>query len=248
MKKALLVAGLTMALACASGTAWACSGGDCGGPTLEWEQPYYLPGETAAATGTHLWAPGDRDAPRPGTCYLYLRPRANIRRPADRDPLAIRVGVLAVDRKNQGATATFIVPQVEGGLYYLSICDEDCERAFGNIYSLPIRILGSTLEERRYLSDRYEDLRTQVFRQSSKAARQDWKLRKEIRKNDVHHEWTRDQLVDQVVALEERVARIKARLEGTKPPDQRLSLVTAGGASLLAGLALRRRRKDPVSS
>lgn len=244
--KPFLVAGLAVALTWVSGTAWACSGGDgCGGPALEWEQIYYMPGEVAIAAGDDLWSPRDgrRGVPRPGVYYLYLRPPDNHRLPADEDPLAIMVGELDVDRRTRSAIASFVVPDVDGGMYYVSICDSGCEHAFGNIYSLPIRIVASNLEERSFLTMRYDDLRRQVFRHSSRAARQDWKLRKQIRRNQAGHDTATGELVGEIVELENQVDRLRARLNGTKPPDQRLPLLTAGGASVLAGLALRRRRR-----
>ncbi len=246
----LLIVASSMIVAMDAGPAIACAsdGDGCGdGPTLDWDQPYYMPGELATGIGYGLWSNKHREpgtGPEDGPFNMYLRPGKNLEEPADTDPLAILVGQLQTEEKNQTGHANFTVPQVDTGSYYVTICNIGCNRSIGYLSSIPVEIIANEHDERLYLTDRMNEISSLTYRMSSRSARGDWKLRKQIREGlDLEGGYRRD-VSDDLDALEAELVRLKKELAQEPAPDQRLSLFSAGSASLLAGLALWRRRRD----
>jgi len=249
---AALVGGLVVGL---PSIAQACSGDGCGGIALEWDHPFYKPGETATAEALMGWSKktrGEIGAYDAGAYFVYLRPMdSKLGRNPESDPSAVRVGTLALGplkrHRVSSIKAQFTVPPVGGGKYLVQTCAAGCKVRPGILSDSQITIVTSDVEERDLITDQINRVEQMTLRARNATTRTSYKARKELRKAKAALEATLYETDTGVRYLEDEVARLRQRLNARpRPQGSQLGIMTLAGSILLTGALLRRRRSTSL--
>lgn len=231
-----------------------CGGDGCGGLVLEWEQPYYKPGEVVRGVTLMNWPKVSKrsvGAYEAGPYNIYLRPmRSRLGSNPERDPSALPVGTLTLGPLKRyrlsSVEAEFTVPSVAGGRYFVDYCAPGCKLRPGILSGSELILVTNEVEERAFVSDQIDRVERLTMRASSTAYRFRFKARKELRKAKVELQSKIQSAEADARDLQEQLERLRRRVtaEPTPREDQLGSMVVAGSI-LTAGVMLRRRRRRP---
>jgi hypothetical protein len=225
-----------------------------GGAYIEFEETYYLPGETAVGHATVTVPRAKQEIFDRGPFYVYVLPgQVSIVEGRAIPERAIRVGTLSIRKetvRRSELEVEFTVPDVASSSYTVMTCNDPCTvSGFGETLSGSIEVV-ETLRERDLLIERLR-LRARVAQHRHLAHRAQRDVEALEGLLDANEE-ERDRLADEVDRLHTELAA--ARRAASVAEESRdvgaplLPWTLAGLAALSTVVALRRgRRARPAS-
>lgn len=206
------------------GSLWAPTAA-AGGAHLDFEQEYYMPGDTVRAQGV-VWVKPDRrvlGSIEDGPFYAYLKPHGKL----------LPVATLQIEPWPKGqhgdVSVEFVLPQLDPGYYWLHYCNASCKKPLGDLMTGQLNVVADKSEARVLdLSLRISEELGRVKARSRSAARSNEK---------------RTTLL--VNELEARVVELEDAIEALKEPERRsdssLPIIPAGLVAIPLGLLWWRR-------
>ncbi|HEX2294667.1 MAG TPA: hypothetical protein VHN37_05095 [Actinomycetota bacterium] len=185
-----------------------------GGAELELSREFYLPGDVVRAHSS-VWLKSSMGRLEDGPYFAYLS-RVTKGMPTPLSPDAVRVARVEVVPRPTGehgdASVEFVVPQVEPGRYWITICNSGCKVTLGDIVSTEMLVAGDEDEGR--MAVLRDDFDQEIFQL-------EFLLRERVLGRDPDTVRSRvTSLEEDLALLREEVADLRAAARRPAPPEE----------------------------
>ena len=204
-----------------------------GGATLDFEQKYYMPGDTVRGSGIVWLKPKGNSLGtlKDGPYFAYLSPTGSWKSRRD----LVQVAELHITPRAGGehgrVSVAFTLPNLESGYHWLRYCNEGCKKPLGDLQIQQLNVVADESEAR--VLDLSLRVAEDVSRVEARLSRKRSSLEKEVGRT--------------IAGIEERLLAIEGRLktlqqrdeaEGGEGFDGSLALLPAGVVLLMLGFLL----------